>query len=223
MKPLLFIGIVGAALITGCSGIQSMNEKELGIAKFNVGEYRQALNHFDKALKRNQKDWELWFNSALMNQKLGIHKLALDNINESIALNPGNSKSYVLRSTSKKALGDWMGQESDLKQAIDIDPGAAAAYINIGNIARDNYNDNEKAILNYSKAITILDPGGVSTRPDQKLALAHANRGVAYQRIGSLPNACKDAKRASSLGSAKVKQFLAQPEGAWCKEMNINY
>lgn len=199
-----------------------MNEKELGMAKYNIGEYRQALNHFNKALKRNQTDWELWFNSAFMNQKLGIHKLALDNINESIALNPGNSKSYVLRSTSKKALGDWTGQESDLKKAIDIDPRSAAAYINIGNIARDNYKDNEKAILNYSKAISILDPGGVSTSPDQRLALAHANRSVAYQRTGSLPKACKDARRASSLGSVKVKQFLAQPEGAWCKEMKIN-
>ena len=199
-----------------------MNEKELGIAKFNLGEYRQALNHFNKALKRNPKDWELWFNSALMNQKLGMHKIALNNINESIALNPADSKSYVLRSTSKKALGDWMGQESDLKKAIDIDPRSAAAYINIGNIARDNYKDNDKAILDYSKAISILDPGGVSTRPSKKLALAYANRGVAYQRSGSLQKACKDAKRASSFGSVEVKQFLEQPEGAWCKDMNID-
>ena len=222
MKKPHYIGIAVFTLIAGCSGMQTMSEKELGIAKSNVGEYREALIHFNKALKKNQDDWELWFNSALMNQKLEEHEQAIKDIAKSIEYNRNNPSPYLLSSTSKKAVGDFAGQESDLKKAIEVDPRFAVAYINLGNIFRDNYKENEKAISYYSKAISILDPGGVSTRPDKNLALAHSNRGVAYQRTGSLSKACKDAKRASSLGSIMVKQFLEKPEGAWCKNMNPN-
>ena len=222
MKSLFNIGILASGLIAGCSGMQTMSEKELGIAKSDVGEYREALNHFTKALERNSNDWEIWFNSALMNQKLGEHEKAIEHISKSIALNKKNPKSYLLSSSSKKSIGDMIGQKSDLKKAIEVDPSFAAAYVNLGNIFRDSYGDNEKGILYYSKAISILDPGGVSTLTGKGLDLAYANRGLAYQRTGSLSKACKDIKRASSLGSITVKSFLEKPEGAWCKNMHID-
>lgn len=211
-------------LLAGCTGIQSMSDKQLGIAKSNAGKHKEALLYFSQALETNQKDWELWFNRALTNQKLGFHEKAIEDANKSITLNPSNSESYLLSSTSKKAIGDFTGQVRDLKQSITINPEFAAGYINLGNIARDNDKDYVIAIANYSKAINILSAKEVNLQPKTKeeLILSYGNRSIAYQRNGNLPKACKDIKKASSLGSIKVKQFLETPEGAWCKNMNVN-
>jgi tetratricopeptide (TPR) repeat protein len=55
------------------------------------------------------------------------------------------------------------------------------------------------AIEGYSAAI----------RQQPTYSTAYANRGMAYEALGNIQNACKDWQKASELGDAQAKQWVA--------------
>ena len=58
--------------------------------------------------------------------------------------------------------------------------------------------DNRRALLDYSKSIR-LDEGNVTAR---------VNRGLAYEVLGDLQNACLDREKASTLGDSEALTWV---------------
>ncbi len=94
-----------------------------------------------------------------------------------------------------------------LTRAVEIDPGCAAAYLQLGILAYSQH-ESEEAIRFYSKAIAA----------DPQLGEAHYRLGVAYDRMGAAEKAAhefqlhdeieKQQAAAVERERREVKQFL---------------
>ena len=65
------------------------------------------------------------------------------------------------------------------------------------------------AISDYTTAIQI----------NPKYANAYSNRGIEKWKLGDNSGACKDYKKAISLGNKFTEEWLESDAGAWCRNM----
>jgi tetratricopeptide (TPR) repeat protein/V8-like Glu-specific endopeptidase len=114
----------------------------------------------------------------------GDFPVALADYNQSIALDPKNSKAYNSRGILKNVkLNDVQGALSDYNQSIILDPKNSKAYNNRGNLKNVKLNDVQGALSDYNQSI-ILDP---------KFSLAYNNRGILKQdKLNDLQGALSD-------------------------------
>ena len=116
---------------------------------------------------------------------------AIDNLKRTIkTLSEIGDKEELIRTKNKLAMlhihiGQIEKAEKELKEAIELNPSFAEAYVNRGN-AYASLKQFEKAIVDFDKAIE-LNPF---------LALAYKNRGNAYSRLGETEKAIRDHNRA---------------------------
>ena len=76
-----------------------------------------------------------------------------------------------------------------MTKTIEINPQIASAYYNRG-VAKDNLEDYQGAIADYTKAIEI-DPDDAS---------AYTNRGISRELVNDLKGACDDWRKSANLG-----------------------
>ena len=72
---------------------------------------------------------------------------------------------------------------------------------------KGNNGDHYGAISDYTKAIEI----------NPQYAKAYVNRGRSYYFVNSQGDACKDFKKAVSLGHTSTEEWLNSEGGFWCK------
>ena len=82
------------------------------------------------------------------------------------------------------------------------------AYTNRG-FAKEKLGDYEGAISDYDKAI----------ENDSKRYEPYLNRGRSYYFLNNQKNACKDFKKAVSLGDSTTGAWLNSTGGAWCRNL----
>ncbi len=105
--------------------------------------------------------------------KTDPHNLATAHLNRGI--------SYAQRGAHAKALADF-------ETAVQLDPSNALVPYNIGNVFFDG-RQYEKAVQAYTRAVAL----------DESFALAHFSRGAARERLGEMPGAEEDFRRALEL------------------------
>jgi tetratricopeptide (TPR) repeat protein len=116
---------------------------------------------------------------------------ALDDYNQSIALDPKYSFAYNNRGLLKDVkLNDLLGALSDYNQAISLNPKYSNAYYNRGNLKKNKLNDVQGALSDYNQAIS-LDP---------KYSKAYNNRGnLKKNKLNDVQGALSDYNQAISL------------------------
>ena len=127
-----------------------------------------------------------WYsNRGVLYQDQQKYKLALDDYNKAIELNPNHANAYVNRGVLYKDLQKYDLALSDYSKAIDINPNDANAYYNRGNLYY-NQQKYELALSDYNKAIE-LNPNHAN---------AYVNRGVLYKDLQKYDLALSDYSKA---------------------------
>lgn len=131
-----------------------------GCAELVMGDIFNAERDFHIAIKMKQE-----YEACLLDM---LDKM-LSECNESIELNPENTKAYYDRGNVYFIKGEHDKAINDYTKAIELDPGCGGAYLNRGEILFDS-GEYDKAISDYTKTIE-LKPAFYK---------GHYDRGYAY-------------------------------------------
>ncbi len=178
-------------------------------AKHFLKDYQGAINDLNKAIEIDPQYSDAYTNRGAAKDELEDYQGAIGDFTKAIEIEPQDAFAYYNRGNAKYELGDYQAAIADYNQAIEINPHYAGAYFNRG-IAKRNLKDYQGAIADYTRAIEI----------DPKHANAYSNRGFT-KGIGfsDREGACKDFKKAASLGNEYRINWLNSANGAWCRNM----
>jgi tetratricopeptide (TPR) repeat protein len=156
-----------------------------GVAYAQLGDHRQAILDYDRAIEINSEYAGAYNNRAVAYAQLGNHRQAISDYDRVIEIDPELALAYLNRGKTYRELGDHRHAISDFDRAIEIDPKYAEAYYNRGRV----YN----ILGNYRQAISDFDRA-IEIGPEN--AGAYNNRGVAHGKLGNHRQAISDFDRA---------------------------
>jgi tetratricopeptide (TPR) repeat protein len=175
-----------------------------GTTYANLGNYRQAIEDYNKVIEINPKYREAFNNRGNAYLLLGNYRQAIADYDLAIEINPKDEKAYNNRGNAYLLLGNYRQAIADYDLAIEINPTYMEAYSNRGR-ANLNLGDYQQAIGDYDKVIEI--------NPQDENA--YNNRGNAYWRLGNHRQAIADLKIASKLGHKNAQNFLKSQGIEW--------
>ena len=168
--------------------IRAYGEKYLGDTKLEAAKYKEAIESYDAALRRNPSLISAYFNRGNAKDELGDFEGAIEDYNNAIRLNPEHVSAYFNRGVAKSNLSDFEGAMEDYNNAIRLNSEDADAYNNRGNV-KDDLGDSKGAIKDYDNAIRL--------NPED--ADIYYNRGLAKKALGQQEAAKADFQEAKRL------------------------
>jgi tetratricopeptide (TPR) repeat protein len=161
-----------------------------GYLRFEVGDYKIALERFDHALQENNKSLFVpsdnilfWIGSSHFN--LGEDDQAITAYTQVIHLNPNSDAAYNNRGYIYFGLNQYEKAINDYTQSIKINPYVGDSYNNRG-IVYNVLGQYENALSDFTQAIQI-DPNDANS---------YSNRGSVYQNLGQIDKAISDYTQA---------------------------
>lgn len=122
-----------------------------GNAHFNLSQYQDALNDYNKAISIRENYALAFFNRGHVWIKLEKNAKAFDDFDEAIKINPRNSLLYIARADLYLKIKEYVNAIKEYSTAIEYDEKLAVAYYNRG-MARVRANiDLEKAKDDFDK------------------------------------------------------------------------
>jgi Flp pilus assembly protein TadD len=161
-----------------------------------VGYWRNSIALFDHALKVTGDTDLILQNRGSVFSKLGNYKLAIEDYNKAIEINPRYLEAYTNRGATYVKLGNFEQAILDFGKAAELNPQDADTYYNRG-VAYNRLGNYEQAILDYDRAIEI----------NPNFANAYYNRGVSHEKLGDHRRAHEDLETAARLGKGKVNDL----------------
>ncbi|MCA2699507.1 MAG: tetratricopeptide repeat protein, partial [Microcystis sp. M179S2] len=161
------------------------NEKSSVLSRLK--RYDEGLAAINQAI--NLAPRAAWYsNRGVLYQDQQKYKLALDDYNKAIELNPNHANAYVNRGILYYNQQKYELALSDFSKAIDINPNDAEAYSNRGGVYY-NQQKYELALSDINKAIEI----------NPNYAVAYYNRGNLYYNQQKYDSALADYNQAIKL------------------------
>ena len=161
-----------------------------GLAKYNSGEYSEAVDEYSNAIFHRPDFAEAFCNRGVAKGKDGDTEGAVEDYDRAIQIDPDYADVYYNRGNAKSRGGDHAGAMEDYSRAIQIDPDHAQAHYNRGN-AKSRGGDHAGAMEDYDRATQIS--------PDY--ADAYCNRGAEKIRNKDYAEAIEDCNRAIQINS----------------------
>ena len=168
-----------------------------GCAKNNTGDFKGALEDFNKAIALVPGYATAYNNRGWAKTNTNDLNGAMEDFNKAIALNPDYETAFCNRGGLKEKFNDFNGAVEDLNKAISMSLDDAIAYSNRG-WAKTMMHDYTGAIDDFNKAIA-LSPG---------LAMAYSNRGLAKANSGDFKSAMDDYDKAIILNPSLVIAYV---------------
>ncbi|XP_022110937.1 stress-induced-phosphoprotein 1-like [Acanthaster planci] len=106
---------------------KSLEEKELGNACFQKGEFATAVTHYTEAIKRNPDDAKLYSNRAAAYTKLAEFGLGLTDCEQCIKMDPTFLKGYLRKGHILYGMKRFSEAKTAFQKASDLDPANAEA------------------------------------------------------------------------------------------------
>ena len=97
-----------------------------GNVKYELDDYRGAIQDYNKAIELNPKDEIAYYNRGNAKSKLEDYHGAIQDYNKAIELNPNDKDAYNFRGIAKFKLGDTNGACLDFSKAGEL--GLEKAY-----------------------------------------------------------------------------------------------
>jgi len=181
---------------------EQMIEAHAGKARAYMGlqNYREALRVIDDAIKTAfRNDPELHFIRGLLNFQRGSHKLAIDDYDKSLSIDPNWNvfQLYLNRGLANEALTRLDLAVEDISRAVQSDPNNAGGYIARGNVLY-NLAKYKEAVEDFLKAEVLNPDNSVITY----------NIGMSYYRGDDLGAACKYFQRSCSQGNSNACRMI---------------
>jgi protein O-mannosyl-transferase len=174
----------------------------LGNASFSKNKFDDAIGYYSKAIEKDPKAAQYWYNRANSKAMIKKHEDAILDYNRAIELDNSNADYFFNRGTTKYFLKDNMAAKQDMITAIHLNPNNANFYLNLSTI--------EITLGNLNAAIKDLT---LAINLDVKNAQNYARRAVVYFQSNKTGLGCKDANTALRLGYAPANELLKK----YCK------
>ena len=101
------------SIISGCAFFENKDQ----IKKLNNNDFREIINNFSMAIKRNSQNFSFYLERGRARHAYGDFMGAIIDFNYSLRLNP-NPKIIFYKANSKYAYGDFKGAIQDFEQLI---------------------------------------------------------------------------------------------------------
>lgn len=139
-----------------------------GVAYRNKGNYKQAIEDFDRAIRLKPDIAEAFNNRGVTYDYKGDYERAIQDYNQVIKLRPDYAAPFNNRGLVYHEKGEYDRAIQDFDHAIRLKPGYAEAFENRGSayLATGDY---DQAIRDYSQAIT-LEPNYAGDFSDRAFA-----------------------------------------------------
>ena len=135
------------------------------------GSYKLALQHFDKAIKKQSDVADFHSERGVALFQLNRKEDALAALNKALMLEPDNPYRYSSRAFIKDSMGDTEGAIQDYLQCIKIDPEDAIAFNNLGMLEEKmgRKTSAKKRFKRADELISLMDPesGQIKFAPDE--------------------------------------------------------
>ncbi|MBU1727164.1 MAG: tetratricopeptide repeat protein [Candidatus Omnitrophica bacterium] len=122
------------------------------------GNFAQAIEHFDAAVKLNPKDGASYNDRALCMVELGIIDEAFYYFDKGIAVEPDYATIYHNKGWLLNNIGRHKEAIECFKKALELDPDRPVTYDNLAD-ALYNLADYKGALDSYKKVLELLKPG----------------------------------------------------------------
>jgi tetratricopeptide (TPR) repeat protein len=129
-------------LLKICIEKESFNPENfnfMGVAHYKKGDFSSALGYYKKALELDQNYasvfnniGSLYLSMFLKERKEEAYRLAMENFNRALKIDPRLFAAYNGRGAAYKYSGQLDAAISDWKKTIEINPNYINAYFNIG-------------------------------------------------------------------------------------------
>jgi tetratricopeptide (TPR) repeat protein len=100
------------------------------------------------------KQAAVFYKNGIKFKEKGLYYEAIAAFKKAITLNKKNDSAYLQTALIYATINKADSAIIILKNAVKIIPGFSSAYITLGNIYRDNKNNQDEAIVNYLNALT---------------------------------------------------------------------
>ncbi len=134
------------------------------------------------------------------------YQSALNDLNESIRLNPNSAKTYDSRANIYSKLGKRTNALNDMNTAIKLDPNSATRYNNRA-VLLAGVSKRSEAIKDYTNAI----------RLNPQKAIYYKNRGLSYNKIKDYDSAIKDFDTAIQLVPTYADAFTRRGDSYYAQ------
>jgi Flp pilus assembly protein TadD len=131
-------------------------QHNLGVALQELGQFDEAIEHYEKALSINPDNTELLISLGFIYQDLGELDEAIEHYEKALSINPDNVRALNNLGVILRDLNQVDDAIKYYKKALAIKPDYAAVYYNLGFIYQDLGQVN-LAIKQYEHAVAIND------------------------------------------------------------------
>lgn len=170
-----------------------------GIQYYQKGKLNEALEQFKNALEKNPENSNVNHYLGRIYYDLGQKQLALSYYQDAARFNKSDSLSTLGAGQVFFDLGNYDSAMYYYNKSLTMAPHYALAYYNRGTLL-GMQNKYVKAIDDLNKSID-LDPTNGN---------AFVNRGLAYYFLKQMNSACRDWKKAASMGIDKAQKAVDQ-------------
>jgi tetratricopeptide (TPR) repeat protein len=177
-----------------------------GTDLLNARRYREAIPHFDEAIRLNPRYAQAYHNRGVAYRNLGQHQRAIQDYDQAIRLNPRYAEAYNNRGLAYENLGQHQRAIQDYDEAIRINSRLVEPYHNRGT-AYHSLGQYQRAIQDYDQAIAI----------NPRLAPPYGARGIAELYLHRNAAAESDFKKAFELDPSLKKTFESLTKEAKAK------
>jgi tetratricopeptide (TPR) repeat protein len=199
MRKLIFVSLFVLILQFGAVA-QSF---ESGIKLARVGDFENALPHFQTSIDKNlsrQKLAQIHYNIGVCFYQLKQLDKAVTEFEQAVKLNPNYEKAFYALGMAEADLQHWSGAEKAFRQVLKLSKGRHGeawfdlAFVYVGQKKYD------EAFASFQKAINF---------GSKSVGASHNNLGVIYAIKGDLQMANKEIETAQSLGFSEAENNLA--------------
>jgi tetratricopeptide (TPR) repeat protein len=208
----------------------AMSWVRTGIKYYDKGDYRGAIDFFNKAIDEDSTLAEAYYERGMAEEKAGSG-LPISDYSKAIELDPKLEKAYYRRGVKRSEIGNIDGAAADLTSAIGLDSADYRAWYRRGmerlhasefaaaegdftealrlkptlSPAYDGRAFARLRMNNYQGALRDLDQA-LQAEPDN--ATAWSNRAVAKFALGDSSGALADRRHAAELGDSASRRQL---------------
>jgi tetratricopeptide (TPR) repeat protein len=191
---LVLIGF-GLIFITSCRENSANHHFKNGSAKFQLMDYKGAINDFTQAIILNNKFRDAYYARAISYGVLGKYSEAGADFDKVIQLDPTFIDAYLNRAFYvKEKTGDFNSALSDINKFIDLNKKTNNAFaLNNRGFVKLKLNDPKGAFQDIQQSLAL----------DSSNSFAYKNRALIYISLDSVDLACADIRKALELGFTK--------------------